>query len=117
MHIDDWLLKVLVGLLSGLLVQLAVFLAKNVYKLTKKAIKVAQQQQSMQQSDLLNTYVDLEELLGDFLEKYRELSRETPPPTRREFFYEMALDAVGLLKGFVEIALRRLFGSDETPRA
>jgi len=112
MHIDSWLLKVLVGLVSGLLVQLSVFLVKNAYKLIQKVIKLAQEGQKVQkvqQVDLLNSYVDLEELLGDFLEKYRGLLQKTPPLSRWEFFYAMVADVIGLVKGLVEIAVKRFF--------
>lgn len=115
MHVDSWLLNVLAGLASGLLAQASLFLAKNIYKLVKEIIRVVQDRQKP--VDLLDSYADLEELLGDFLEKYRGLHRKTPLPTRWGFFYSMSVDIVSLVKGLAKIALERLLDSDETPRA
>lgn len=106
-----------VGAGISLTVKILALLLKQAHKLSIRLIEETQRRQEMQRSELLNCYVDLEELLGDFLEKYRDLTRQNPPPARWDFCRIFMSDVLGLSKDLCEMTIRRLFSRDETPRA
>ena len=113
----DLVWGVLTGVASGLLVRVLVFLSKRAYRFAKKAIAMSQQQQMRRTEEPFISYSDVEELLGDFIEKYQELREQTPALSKWEFVFRVTSDAMGLVRDLIIIAIRRLIGSDETPRA
>lgn len=113
-QIPTWISKVLTDAVSGIVVQGVIFLGRRFVKFIAKVIDYAKQRQKIDQAGLFSTYADLEELLGEFVEKYRDLARRTPSMSRWEFFSLIMRDMLGLLKGLTAIAVARLFGSDET---
>lgn len=113
----EWLSKVAIGAITGLTVQILLSVAKRFPGIISSVIGFARQQQEIHQSELFGVYADLEELLGDFLEKYRQVARKNPTLNRWDFLRQILFDALSLISGLTQIIIRRLLGFDETPRA
>jgi hypothetical protein len=83
-----------------------IFLGKKFYKWIPSVVHLFRSRQ-VSSTTFLNTYVDLEEYLGDFLEKYREIAKEAPVLSNRGFLRIMLWDICSLLLGLVRISVFR----------
>lgn len=115
-HLPVLVANLLVGILSGLTVHVIVFSSKYTYRVLKQVIAWARLRQKMKQTELFEIYGALEELLGDFLEKYEDIVTKTPTMTRWEFFYMLTSDIFGIFKALLRIAFDKIFTSDEAPK-
>jgi hypothetical protein len=108
--------KILSDAVSGLAAQFMLLAGKNVFRAITSIIRKAKQRQKMGKGDFLSVYVDIEEILGDFSEKYRNIGKLTPNLSRWEFFRTFLSDIFCVAFGLARIAFFKLFGVDETPR-
>lgn len=115
--VSSFISSVLVGVTAAVAARVLVFLSKQFYRLSRRTIKEARRRQDVQSVELLSSYADLEELLGDFLEKYRAYARQKSPLSRWGFFCKVVPDVVRLTKALFVMTIRRLLEVDETPRA
>lgn len=116
-HAPSWLVDLSVGIVSGLTVHLVVASTKFAFKVIEQTITLLRKRQKLETDTISGLYVDLEEILGDFLEKYRELAKKAPVISRWGFFLQVVFDSFGLMKAIILLCLYRLFGVLITPRA
>lgn len=117
MHITDLISKVVVEVVSGLVLRTLVFLLKHTYQFASRTIEIAKRKQMGERNERSSTYADIEELLGEFVEKYKEMVRQTPALTRWELLFGVVIDTARLTKSLIVMAVGRFIASDEIPRA
>lgn len=98
--------KVVYDAICGIGTSLLIELLKKFYRWISWAIHSLRSKQ-VSPTTFFNIYVDLEEYLGDFLEKYRGIAKETPVLSNREFFRIMLWDICSLLLGLMRISVFR----------
>lgn len=89
--------------IPALTIKFLLWIAQPVYGFIVKLIAVSQKH------DCLSVYADLEEILGDFLEKYRHWPQKKPLPVRGGFFVSLFIDIFGLFWGLLGLGVQHLF--------
>jgi hypothetical protein len=114
---QDWLSHLLINLATTLLARFILLLGKQLHRGTVWLIRKSRQLQGDTEATSSAprpcASADLEELLGDFLEKYRDFQNRTPAPSKWEFLLEMVPDMVRLSKDILIMAVERMFTSNE----
>lgn len=89
--------------IPALVIKFLTLAAQPIYNFMVKLIAVSQRH------DCLGVYADLEEILGDFLEKYRHLPQRKSLPSRGGFFVSFFIDIFGLLWVLLGLGFQHLF--------
>ncbi|MEQ8755824.1 MAG: hypothetical protein RID09_20250 [Coleofasciculus sp. G1-WW12-02] len=114
---EDWLFRLLITLGANFLARFIWLLGKQLHTgivwLIRKSRQLQGDTEATSSAPRPCTSADLEELLGDFLEKYRDFQNRTPAPSKWEFLLEMVPDMVGLSKAILMMAVERMFTSNE----
>lgn len=105
--VADFVARIIVEVIPVLFVKLLELAAKPLYNFMARLVSVAQAY------EYLEAYANLEEILGDFLEKYRCLVKQKPLPRRWGFFVMLVMDTCGLCLGLVKLAIQQLLRSGD----
>jgi hypothetical protein len=113
----EWLTHLVIGIGANLLARLLWLLGKQLHRgivwLIRKSRQLQGDTEATSSAPRPCASADLEELLGDFLEKYRDFQNRTPAPSKWEFLLEMVPDMVRLSKDILIMAVERMFTSNE----
>lgn len=106
--------NIAVGVISGLGTHFAINFCKKLFSLFSFIISRCTLIQKVSKNDYIAIYADIEEYLGDVLEKYRHMMREAPVNSYLGLLFSLSKDLLGISWAIFVAAFVRFFFPDNS---